>query len=165
MEVFIKRIEIIMYNHEPENYDCLLCKIADGEETDLNKRTDVIFEDDSVIAYISPKWWINNPGNVMVVPKLHIENVYDIPDELLHKVYSLGKQVALGMKETYKCDGISFRQHNEPAGNQDVWHFHLHVFPRWGDDQLYINHQKKKFVNAEKRLPYAEKLKGYFQNL
>ena len=101
----------------------------------------------------------------MVVPKLHIENVYDIPDELLHKVYSLGKQVALGMKETYKCDGISFRQHNEPAGNQDVWHFHLHVFPRWGDDQLYINHQKKEFVNAEKRLPYAEKLKGYFQNL
>jgi histidine triad (HIT) family protein len=136
--------------------------VASGEETDLNKRSDIVFENNDVVAYISPKWWVNNPGNVMVIPKRHVENVYDISDELLSKVYMVGKQSALAMKETYKCDGTSFRQHNEPAGNQDVWHFHLHVFPRYKDDDLYLNHKNKRFVDEEERAPYAEKLRSYF---
>jgi len=41
------------------------------------------------------------------------------------------------MKQAWKCDGVSTRQHNEPAGNQDVWHYHMHVFPRWDNDDLY----------------------------
>lgn len=41
------------------------------------------------------------------------------------------------MKQAFGCDGVSTRQHNEPAGDQDVWHFHLHVFPRWTGDDLY----------------------------
>ncbi len=129
-----------MYNHEPESYVCPLCSTAKGIETDSNKKSDIVFEDECVIAYISPRWWKNNPGNVMVIPKKHVENIFDISDELLSQVYILGKQIAIGMKETYACDGTSFRQHNEPAGNQNVWHFHLHVFPRWTDDELYLNH-------------------------
>ena len=45
--------------------------------------------------------------------------------------------MALTMKVVYSCDGISTRQHNEPAGNQDVWHYHLHVTPRYKDDVFY----------------------------
>src|SRR3989338_1656671 len=150
-----------MYNHEPKEYDCPLCRVAQWEETELNKRSDVVFEDDFVIAYISPKWWVNNPGNVMVIPKEHVENVYDISEELLSKIYSVGKKVALAMKEKYQCDGTSFRQHNEPAGDQEIWHFHMHVFPRWRDDLLYGNHKNSRYVNEAERLPYAEKLREY----
>ena len=152
-----------MFNHEPKGYLCPLCVVAKGGETDLNKRTDVVFENEDVIAYISPKWWVNNPGNVMVIPRKHFENVFDIPDDLLAKVQLLGKKVALGMKETYQCDGVSFRQHNEPAGGQEVWHFHLHVFPRWKEDNLYLNHKDARYVTAEEKKPYAQKLKNYFE--
>lgn len=152
-----------MPNHEPSNYECPLCIIAKGGETELNKKSDIVFENVDVIAYTSPKWWKNNPGNVMVIPRRHVENVYDIPDDLLGKIYAVGKKVALGMKEGYGCDGISFRQHNEPAGNQDLWHFHVHVFPRWEEDNLYLNHKNTRYTTAEERAPYAQKLREYFR--
>jgi histidine triad (HIT) family protein len=150
-----------MYNHEPKEYVCPLCIVANGGETELNKLSDVIFEDSNVIAYISPKWWKNNPGNVIVTPREHVENVYDISDDALAGMYILGKKIALGLKETYGCDGVSFRQHNEPSGGQDVWHFHLHVFPRWENDDLYLNHKNTRYTAAEERLPYAQKLRAY----
>jgi histidine triad (HIT) family protein len=97
----------------------------------------------------------------VVIPKEHVENVYDISEELLGGIYSVGKNVALAMKEGYGCDGTSFRQHNEPAGNQDVWHFHLHVFPRWVGDSLYVNHENTRYASVAERLPYAEKLRQH----
>jgi histidine triad (HIT) family protein len=152
-----------VYNHEPQDYHCPFCAIARGEECDTNKRSDIVLETSDVIAYVSPKWWVNNPGNVMIITHAHVENIYDITEELLSKVYVVGKQVAFAMKDTYGCDGVSFRQHNEPAGNQDVWHFHLHLFPRWDGDELYSNHNNKRWNTPEERLPYVEKLRTYFE--
>jgi len=153
-----------MFNHEPKEYDCPFCTFANGGETDFNKKGDIVFEDDEVLAYISPKWWPNNPGNVMIIPKQHVEHVYDISDQLLDKIYALGKKVAIGMKKEYGCDGTSFRQHNEPAGDQEVWHFHLHVLPRWENDDLYINYENAKTVTEEERAPYVKKLSNFFRN-
>jgi histidine triad (HIT) family protein len=50
------------------------------------------------------------------------------------------------------------RQHNEPAGNQDVWHLHVHVFPRDADDRLYVRHRESAYVDAAARAPYADRL-------
>lgn len=149
----------LMHNHEPEGYQCPLCIFAQGGETEYNKRNDVVYENDDILAFISPKWWPKNPGNVMVVPKQHAENIYDIDEWLLSEVYRVGKHIAHAMKESYGCDGISFRQHNEPAGGQDLWHFHLHVFPRWKNDELYARHAEHQFVTKEERALYTEKLK------
>lgn len=151
-----------MFNHEPKEYTCPMCVLAKGGETDLNKQTDIVYEDGDVIALVSPKWWVKNPGNILIIPREHVENIYDISDELLSKIQCLGKKVALGIKEAYKSDGTSFRQHNEPAGGQNVWHYHLHVFPRWEGDDLYQNHDIKNFVSAEERNIYAVKLRAYF---
>jgi len=153
-----------MYNHEPENYECPFCNLVNGKETEYNSKKDIVFEDNDVIAFVSPKWWVNNPGNVIVVPKKHVENIYDIEDDLLSKVQIVGKKIAMAIKESYRSDGISFRQHNELAGNQDAWHFHLHVFPRWEDDDLYLNHKNKTFVTLEEREEYADKIRAYFLN-
>jgi histidine triad (HIT) family protein len=152
-----------VYNHEPKDYQCPFCKLVTGIEDEINKKVFIVYEDDHTLAYIAPKWWVNNPGNVLVVPKKHVENIYDIKDELLAKVYQTAKKVALAIKETYPSDGTSMRQHNEPAGNQDVWHLHVHIFPRYKNDDLYKNHYQQEWVSDEKRLPYAEKLKNYFK--
>jgi histidine triad (HIT) family protein len=153
-----------MYNHQPKDQPCSFCSFANGEETTFNKLSDIVFEDDATIAFISPKWWINNPGHVLVIPKKHFENIYDIPDELLSHVHVTAKKIAIAFKETYTCDGTSIRQHNEPAGNQDMWHFHVHVFPRYENDELYKRHDEKRFVSIEERKPYADKLRAYFDS-
>lgn len=148
-----------MYNHEPQGYVCSFCSFVRGAESELNKLTDIIYQDEAVFAYMSPRWWVNNSGNVLVIPKRHIEHIYDIDEATLTKVYALGKRVAAAMKDTYHCDGTLFRQHNEPGGGQEVLHFHLHVFPRYVGDNLYQNHDQYRYVSAEERRPYAEKLR------
>jgi histidine triad (HIT) family protein len=122
---------------------------------------DIIFQNEFATATIAPNWWIDNPGHVLVVPNKHYENIYDIPDDILGEVYKVVKKVAVAIRSTYDCQGTSTRQHNEPAGNQDLWHFHAHVFPRYDHDKLYQNHEKKAFVDAAARLPYAEKLRQF----
>lgn len=149
-----------MYNHEPEGYICPLCQIAKGEETDKgSQERSVIHRDESLTAFVAGKWWRSNPGHVIIVPNTHIENLYDLPEEIGHKISDLSKRVAFALKQTYGCDGISTRQHNEPAGNQDVWHYHLHVFPRYEGDNLYINHKDTFWPSEEEKQPYADKLK------
>jgi histidine triad (HIT) family protein len=64
------------------------------------------------------------------------------------------------IRETYGWDGTSMRQHNEPGGNQNVWHFHVHVFPRYDDDDLYLNHDRTRWPAASERAPYAERLRA-----
>ena len=92
---------------------------------------------DDTITFVSPKWWQNNPGAVLVVPTRHVENLYDVPDELALPLLRATRRAALAVRAAYEAAGTSTRQHNEPAGNQDVWHYHVHVFPRFPGDDLY----------------------------
>jgi histidine triad (HIT) family protein len=153
-----------MYNHQPKNYICPLCQISKGEETTMGLQEDeVIFRDEFLTAFVAGKWWKSNPGHVIIIPNSHIENIYDMPEELGHKIFDLSKRVALALKAGYGCDGVSTRQHNEPAGNQDVWHYHLHVSPRYTGDNLYLNHENTYWPSREEKKPYADKLKNVFK--
>lgn len=154
-----------MFNHEPPNYQCPFCNLVEGVESEYNKKQDIVCESDHALALVSPKWWDTNPGHLLVVPKYHYENIYDISDSALAEVYKLVKKVSIAIRSTYNCDGTSNRQHNELAGNQDVWHFHVHVFPRSENDNLYKNNDYYGFASAEERLPYAKKLREFLANL
>ncbi|MBU6323093.1 HIT family protein [Patescibacteria group bacterium] len=152
-----------MYNHAPEGYVCPLCQIARGEPTDRgDQKPDVLFRNGFLTAFVAGKWWRSNPGHVIIIPNAHIENLYDMPEDTGHALFDASKEVVLAEKAAYGCDGTSTRQHNEPAGNQDVWHFHLHVFPRYAGDDLYLRHEETYWPSAEEKRPYAEKLKHYF---
>jgi histidine triad (HIT) family protein len=89
------------------------------------------------LAFVSPKWWVNNEGHVIVIPLQHVENLYDLPDAVAVPLLGAVRRAALALKAAYGCPGTSIRQHNEPAGNQDIWHIHVHVFPRYDGDELY----------------------------
>src|SRR2546429_5478506 len=118
------------FSHEPEQYSCPFCALARGESGPLNTPQDIIYQNDIVTAFIPPRWWPNNPGHVISIPNTHVENIYTLPSREAHAIQDLAREVALAFKHVYQCDGVSTRQHNEPAGGQDVWHYHLHVFPR-----------------------------------
>lgn len=151
-----------MYNHAPKNYHCPFCQLATG--TDLDQRhslqTDVVYQDKFIIVFIARDGWINNEGHVLIAPTKHYENIYELPDSLISKIHSMEKKIAIAMKKVYTSGGISSRQHNEPIGGQDVWHYHLAIFPRYKNDQLYININNRRFVEPEVRKRYARKLKN-----
>lgn len=153
-----------MYNHEPEGYICPFCLVIQGVEHDnlLTKQADIVYKDEYVTAFIGASCWTNIKGNVIIVPNKHYENIYDIPSLYLHKISDLTKEIAIAFKRVYLCDGVSTRQHNEPCGNQDVWHYHMHVFPRYKDDNLYMS--KSELCDPNERLIYANKLKDYFRD-
>ena len=153
-----------MYNHEPKDYVCPLCQIAKDQETEKGKQEPAVFyRDEFLTVFVAGKWWKTNPGHVIIIPNQHIENIYNMPVEIGHKIFDMSKKIAIALKETYKCDGTSTRQHNEPAGNQDVFHFHLHVFPRYEGDNLYVNYKNTYWPTNEEKKPYALKLREYFK--
>jgi histidine triad (HIT) family protein len=125
-------------------------------------QADVVYRDATSTAWVNGRWWDNNPGAVLVVPNAHIENMYALGRELAGDIHETARQIALAMKVAYGCDGISTRQHNERGGTQEVWHYHLHVFPRWAGDDLYGS--SARLSSPEERAPYASALRAAIAN-
>jgi histidine triad (HIT) family protein len=152
-----------LYSHAPEGYECPFCQIVSGVERPNHgtKQCDIVYQNDHVTAFIASKWWPNNKGHVLVVPNLHFEGIYDLELACATEIHRAAKIVALAMKSTYRCSGISTRQHNEPDGNQDVWHYHLHVYPRYKDDNLYQTRSYQ--TEPDERQPYARKLRDWIE--
>lgn len=150
-----------MFNHAPDGYVCPFCSFLQGNNNSFNHQNDVVSQDSLVTAFIAPRWWPNNEGHVLIVPNEHFENLYDLPHQYAHRIQDLAQEIALAFKQVYHCHGVSTRQHNEPAGNQDVWHYHLHVFPRYEGDNLYRNSRSHEIAPLEKRWAYAKQLKTF----
>ena len=153
-----------MYNHAPKDYVCPMCLLANGKGNDVTNQQDVVYKNSLITAFISGKWWKNNPGHVLIIPNKHMENVYDLEEIYGHEIQDFGKEVSIALKEVYHCDGVSFLQHNEPVGNQEVFHYHMHVLPRYKNDEFYDNFKNTRWVEQKERLPYVEKLRNYFND-
>ncbi|NMM25617.1 MAG: HIT domain-containing protein [Phycicoccus sp.] len=82
-----------------------------------------------------------------------------------HAVWDLTRRVAVAMRETFDCAGISTRQHNEPAEDQDVWHLHVHVFPRHQGVALYRRHDDAGFAPPKERALWAALLRDQLSGL
>lgn len=149
--------------HEPDGYRCPFCRVVAGEDLrdEFTKQSDIVVRDGTLTAFVSSAWWPGNDGNVIVVPNGHYENVYAIPDEVLAAVQVMGKRIALAMMATYGCEGTSFRQHNGPGADQEVWHYHLHVIPRYRGDRFYIRTYERYDTTVAERTPFAERLRTY----
>lgn len=150
-----------MQHHAPPDYVCPFCLVVAGVENEhvYTTQQDIVVRDDLVTAFVAAAWWPNNAGHVIIVPNAHYENIFDLPLHYATAIHAAAQRIAIAFKQAYRCAGVSTRQHNEPAGNQDVWHYHLHIFPRYPDDQLYelIDHRRR--TTPAKRLPYAERLR------
>ncbi len=127
-----------MHNHARVGYRCPFCRNIQTGESD--RPLEILRRYDRVWVKMNPRWWPGNEGGALVIPVLHYENVYDLPPDLGSDLQQAIRDTALTMKAAFACDGVSTRQHNEPAGSQDVWHYHVHVFPRYDGDDLYGSH-------------------------
>lgn len=107
--------------------NCIFCKIANG---DIPSK--MLYEDDEfkVILDLGPA----TRGHALILPKNHYKNLYELPDEAAAKVMILAKKMAALMTEKLGCDGFNLVQNNGEAAGQTVFHFHLHLIPRYKDD-------------------------------
>ncbi|HAT74181.1 MAG: Diadenosine tetraphosphate (Ap4A) hydrolaseHIT [Candidatus Moranbacteria bacterium GW2011_GWF2_36_839] len=150
-----------MYNHSPENYKCPICPAINGIENEDTwiRQADIVYRDDVVTVFIGSKFVKNNPGHPIIVPNAHYENIYDLPENISCHIAKIAKKVALSLKIVRKCEGITITQNNEPIGDQHAFHYHMHVFPRFADDNLCENMTKASLSKPEERLVYAEELR------
>jgi len=152
---------VLQYHHAPLGYVCPFCLVVAGVKNEhvWTTQQDIVLRDELVTAFVAAGWWPNNPGHVIIVPNGHYENIFDLPLHYATAIHVAAQRIAVAFKQTYRCYGVSTRQHNEPAGNQDVWHYHLHVFPRYHDDHLYALINDRRRTTPAERLPYAERLR------
>lgn len=149
--------------HAPPDYICPFCLLLQGIENEhvYSVQADILYRDARVTAFMSSHQVATCPGNVLVIPNQHFENLYELPVDLAGNLQRVVKAVALAQKAAFGCEGVSTRQHNEPAGYQDVWHYHIHVTPRYHGDGLYG--ARREFMLPEERLRYTNRLKPYLQ--
>ena len=132
--------------------DCIFCKIANGEIPSATLYED---EDFRVILDLGPA----SKGHALILPKAHAANIYEISDDMAAKAMILAKKMATKMTEALKCDGFNIVQNNgEPAG-QTVFHFHMHLIPRYEGDQVGIT-WKPRTLTDEVKNEILEKLKS-----
>lgn len=111
--------------------ECIFCKIAKGEIPSATLYEDEEFR---VILDLGPA----NKGHALILPKAHYENLYDLPDEMAAHAMILAKKIAIKMKGILNCDGYNLVQNNGEAAGQTVFHFHMHLIPRYTDDHAGI---------------------------
>ncbi len=130
--------------------NCIFCKLANGVFP-----TNKIYEDDdfTVILDVAPA----NAGHSLILPKQHYANIFEIDDEILGKAMKLAKKIASAMMDELKCDGVNIVQNNGVAAGQTVFHFHVHVIPRYEKEGCAIGWPQKTPEDSE-LAALAEKL-------
>lgn len=121
---------------------CVFCKIANG---DIPSK--ILYEDDEfkVILDLGPA----TKGHALILPKNHYRNLYELPDEMACNVMLLAKKMAIHMTEKLKCDGFNLVQNNGEAAGQTVFHFHLHLIPRYEEDGQTLGWRALEFTQEE----------------
>lgn len=107
------------------NKECVFCNIISKKE-----QANIIYEDELICCLldIDPI----NEGHVLIVPKSHRHNIYDLDDEVLLRILSFSKKIARILEKLYKCDGYTIMQNGGVF--TDFGHFHMHIFPRYIED-------------------------------
>ena len=131
--------------------NCIFCKIANGEIPSAT-----IYEDDDfrVILDLGPA----TKGHALILPKAHAANIYEISDELAAKAMILAKKMARVMTDALHCDGFNIVQNNGECAGQTVFHFHMHLIPRYKNDKSGFGWKPGKLTD-EDRDEILEKLK------
>ena len=103
---------------------CIFCKIAAKQAP-----ASIVYDDKSVMAFLDIRPL--NLGHLLVIPKAHYVDIFDIPQKELAAVHIAAKQLSSAVKKATGADGISIFEQNGKAAGQDIFHLHVHVVPRF----------------------------------
>lgn len=130
--------------------NCLFCKIIQGE---IPSRT--LYEDHrfKVILDAFPA----SEGHVIIISKNHYTNLFELPEEDAREIMVLAKKIGRGMMRILGCEGLNILQNNGEEAGQTVFHYHLHLIPRYKDDNISIKWKTEK-IQDDKADMFIEKI-------
>lgn len=119
--------------------NCIFCKIVAGEIPSYT-----IYEDDDFKAFmdISPA----AKGHTILVPKKHMENVFEIDENTASKILPIAAKIAKALNEELQCDGMNILQNNGEIAGQTVMHYHIHLIPRYKDDKVVVKWVEEEYT-------------------
>lgn len=123
--------------------NCIFCKIAAGEIPSATLYED---QDFRVILDVAPA----AKGHMLILPKQHFADICEIPQDLTGKAFILAKKMAEKMERALECDGINVLQNNHEAAGQTVFHFHIHLIPRYAGDKVGISWKTGKLTDSDR---------------
>lgn len=123
--------------------DCIFCKIANGEIPSATLYEDGDFR---VILDVNPA----SKGHALILPKKHADNLYALPEEAAAKVLVLAKNVAEKMEKALDCEGLNLVQNNGEIAGQTIFHFHMHLIPRYKGDNVKVGWKPGKLSDKTK---------------
>ena len=133
--------------------NCVFCKIKDKEIP-----AHILYEDDKVMAFLDA--FPISLGHVLIVPKKHFANIYDIEEEYLVEVIKLSRKIARAYEELFGISNLQLINNAGEYGQQEVFHFHLHLVPRYRNDKLDLSHSKANNIKEEDKIEFLEKFKN-----
>ena len=133
--------------------DCIFCKIVAKQAP-----SSILFEDDVVMAFMDIRPLTE--GHVLVIPKAHYVDLFDIPVKELAAVHILAKTIAIAVKRVTGADGISIIEQNGKAAGQDIFHLHVHLIPRFTGMKL-PSFNDLKVIERSKLDAMAKKIRSF----
>ena len=122
--------------------DCIFCRIISGEIPSTTIYENSKFK---VIMDIAPA----NKGHVLILPKEHYDNIYDIDTATAGELFELAAMTARALKSVLDCDGMNILQTNGTVAGQTVFHFHMHIIPRYEGDTVNIGWKELSYEDGE----------------
>ncbi|MCU9612507.1 HIT family protein [Caldibacillus lycopersici] len=105
--------------------DCIFCKIINGDIPSAK-----VYEDENVFAFLDISQVTK--GHTLVIPKKHQANVFELTPEVAQNVFAAVPKIANGLKKAFNPIGLNVLNNNGEKAGQSVFHFHLHLIPRYG---------------------------------
>jgi histidine triad (HIT) family protein len=105
--------------------DCIFCKIINGEIPSAK-----VYENEHVLAFLDISQVTK--GHTLVIPKVHKENIFELTSDIAKNLFEVVPNIANAIKQTYNPVGLNLVNNNGEQAGQTVFHYHLHIIPRYG---------------------------------
>ncbi|WP_257349426.1 HIT family protein [Pseudalkalibacillus decolorationis] len=120
--------------------DCIFCKIINGEIPSSK-----IYEDEHVLAFLDISQVTK--GHTLVIPKEHHKDIYELPSQVAERIYSVIPKISNSIKHVFQPIGLNLLNNNEEPAGQTVFHYHVHILPRYrkgdGFGTIWKSHQEE----------------------
>lgn len=136
--------------------DCIFCRIIAGK-TSVEK----LYENEHAIAVLDI-----NPihfGHALIIPKQHCKDFLDLPEETYHSILQAANVVAKALVQILNLEGFNIFSNNGAIAGQSVYHFHMHVTPRYRDDNIQFILKLKQYSDGEKER-YGTLIRQFIQS-
>lgn len=135
---------------------CIFCKIINGEIPSAK-----VYEDEHVYAFLDISQVTK--GHTLVIPKVHTKDIFELPQDVAGHLFSSVPKIAQAIKEAYSLEGLNILNNNGEKAGQTVFHYHLHLIPRYGKGDGFgaVWHDHSSQYSAEDLQQIAEQIRSY----